>query len=232
MTHPISPLTADDLVLCDFDGTVTLEDHGLAAMERYSPVKGMELERRWRRGEIGSMECLREQWGLLDLSPEEFHAFVDTIAVDPGVHELVALCASRGAELWIVSDGLDLYVQRHLEREGLGDVPTLANHAWFEGRRISIDFPYQDPQCKICGNCKTAHLRRLREGKLRVIYLGDGYSDQCPAREADVVFAKDDLAEIMQREHRPYHPFSRLADVVTALRARTGTDPILRTTGE
>lgn len=218
MDHPVSPLTAADIVLCDFDGTISLADHGLAAMERYSPAEGMELELRWRRGEISSMECLAKQWGLLDMSPEDFNAFVDTIPVDGGIHGLAALCVQREAPLYILSDGLDLYIRRHLDREGLGHLPFVGNRAWFEGRRVKVDFPHRNPECETCGTCKKTFLERLRQGRSRVIYIGDGYSDQCPARHVDVLFAKDSLAEIMSREGQPYHAFKRLGDVVTALR--------------
>ncbi len=213
----VRPLNSRDLVLLDFDGTVSLEDHGLAAMERYSPVEGWEIEMRWRRGEISSMECLRRQYGLLELAPEEFAAFVDSVKLDASFPELVALCREKRAALAILSDGLDLYVNRHLEREGLSDLEVYSNHAWFEGRKIQVQFPHRSEQCAQCGNCKTAHLFRLRRGRDRTIYIGDGYSDLCPARYADVVLAKDVLAETMAREGRRYYPFADLSEVIRTL---------------
>jgi 2-hydroxy-3-keto-5-methylthiopentenyl-1-phosphate phosphatase len=48
----------------------------------------------------------------------------------------------------------------------------------------------------------------------RVIYIGDGYSDRCPAMQADIVFAKDHLADLMDEKGVQYEPFESFADVI------------------
>src|SRR5665647_1323627 len=51
--------------------------------------------------------------------------------------------------------------------------------------------------CAVCGpaSCKAAVLRTLRRPGDLVLVFGDGASDLCPAREADLTFARDHLAE-------------------------------------
>ncbi|MFH1081548.1 MAG: phosphoserine phosphatase, partial [Pseudomonadota bacterium] len=49
--------------------------------------------------------------------------------------------------------------------------------------------------CGRCGNCKRTILERCRPSYDRIIYIGDGYSDVCPAKNADLVFAKATLYE-------------------------------------
>ena len=67
--------------------------------------------------------------------------------------------------------------------------------------------------CDVCGDwCKRGG---LPEG--RIVYVGDGYSDRCPALAAERVFARAGLADYLEREGRPYEPFETLGDVLAAL---------------
>ncbi|MFW6437913.1 MAG: 2-hydroxy-3-keto-5-methylthiopentenyl-1-phosphate phosphatase, partial [Armatimonadota bacterium] len=48
----------------------------------------------------------------------------------------------------------------------------------------------------------------------RVIYIGDGYSDRCPAMQADIVFAKHHLADLMDENGREYEDFDTFSDII------------------
>jgi len=241
-------LHAGDLVMCDFDGTISVQDTGLLVFNALALEGAWEIEHRWRRGEIDSMTCLAQQWALVQLPEQELLALIDTFPLDPDFRALVALCRKRHAGLVVVSDGLDFYVDRMLSRAGFvpcdGDqvlqasplggrdracsaeyttpdpaacIPRFVNHAAISDHTITIQFPYRSAECQWCGNCKTSHLFRLRRHFRRVIYVGDGYSDMCPARYADVVFAKDDLAEFCRRRRLRHRQFENLAHVVAAM---------------
>ncbi len=221
-------LCRGDLVLCDFDGTISLEDVGIAMINAVGDPKGWELEMMWRRGEIGSKECLAGQWALMNWPPEKLEAFLDTLPLDGGFTRLAELCRKRGAKLVVVSDGLDLYLFPMLRRLGINAVPPgearspddvecYVNAASWRDGRVHVEFPYASDLCDLCANCKLEHLMRLRRHHRRVIYIGDGYSDRCPAKYADLVFAKAHLAEILEQERAPFIPFQRLDDVVSHL---------------
>jgi 2-hydroxy-3-keto-5-methylthiopentenyl-1-phosphate phosphatase len=71
----------------------------------------------------------------------------------------------------------------------------------------------REEPCEVCGDwCKRAG---LPDGPF--VYVGDGYSDRCPALAAERVFARAGLAEYLDAEGRPYEPFADLADVLRAL---------------
>lgn len=223
-----APLTATDLVVCDFDGTISVIDTGMAVFDALGLEAAWDVEWEWRRGEINSMECLRRQWSLVDLPPDELLALLDSLHVDPDFQRFVAFVRGREAGLVILSDGLDLYIDRMLTDLGMetttddaalrGDGPVLrfANRCTLSDEGLDIQFPYAN-FCGQCGNCKTEHFFRLRRGFTRTVYLGDGHSDMCAARFADVVFAKDALAEDCARSGRMYYPFTTLADVMQVL---------------
>ncbi len=48
-------------------------------------------------------------------------------------------------------------------------------------------------------------------------YVGDGWSDRCAARAADLVFARAGLARYLDDEGTPYVPFEDFHDVRAGL---------------
>lgn len=225
-----APLSDRDLILCDFDGTVSVEDTGIAVMNALDLKEAWEIEHIWRRGEMGSMECLARQWGMVNLPPEELLALLDSFELRQDFAPFVSFVRSRGASLVIVSDGLDLYVDRMLARLGLvacgGEavlqrpedcVPRFANHAVATAEGVRIRFPHRTEVCARCGNCKLHHLFRLRPHFRRVIYIGDGHSDLCPSRYADLLFARGHLAQEAAREGSFFVPFETFTDILRAL---------------
>jgi 2-hydroxy-3-keto-5-methylthiopentenyl-1-phosphate phosphatase len=45
------------------------------------------------------------------------------------------------------------------------------------------------------------------------VYIGEGYSDRCPAKYADVIFAKDELLKYCQQEHIPSYQYKTFHDI-------------------
>ena len=110
-----------------------------------------------------------------------------------------------------------MYIQWTLDKLGLGDIHFSANHAWFEGRRLHVEFPWASAECETCGNCKRDHLMRCREQSDRIIYIGDGHSDCCPVEHADVVIAKGTLAEHCRTAGTEFAEFRDFRDVIEIL---------------
>ena len=222
-------LTRDDLVLSDFDGTISRIDTGIAVIDGLHLDRAWDIEWQWRRGEIGSMECLSRQWDMVKLPPEELYDFIDRLELDPHFLEFLELVHERHAGLAVLSDGLDFYVDRMLGHHGLrmcedegqlrdpSCLVRFANAAAVTDDGVKIEFPHCN-ECGQCGNCKVAHLFRLRQSFARVIYIGDGHSDLCAARYAEVIFAKDALAEDCTRAGRPFYRFADFSDVTALLR--------------
>ena len=221
-------LRPGDLVMCDFDGTVTLVDTGLAVFKALELTEAWYWEDLWRDGEIDSMKCLTEQWALVKLPPDELLELIDGLALDERFPEFVRRARAAGAQVVIVSDGLDFYLDRMLERLGFvicagdpepdddGCLARFVNTAVLTDEGIEISFPYRNEYCNQCGNCKTTHLKRLRGSYQRIIYIGDGYSDKCAAEHADVVFAKHSLARLLTEKDVPYLPFESFDDIMEA----------------
>jgi len=182
------------VVLCDFDGTVAVEDVGELLFGRFGGPPARVAARRWERGEISSRECLETQVASSRCTPEDLRSFAHTCRLDPYFKDFHDFARRRGIEVVVLSDGLDFYIERMLARNGCGEIEFYANHLRIDERTLRVEFPwYNLRDCTECGNCKTHHLYRYRHRGYFIVYVGNGLSDRCPSENADLVFAKGEL---------------------------------------
>jgi 2-hydroxy-3-keto-5-methylthiopentenyl-1-phosphate phosphatase len=218
-------------VLCDFDGTITKVDTADAIFTRFAAPAWHDIEALWEAGEIGSAECMRRQMELIDASLPELDDALDALEIDPAFPAFNQFCIAHNIELIVVSDGVDYFIRRILQRAGLR-LPIRANRLIHRGRRsFSLAHPHKVQDCASgAGTCKCA--RAAAEGvSYRTILIGDGRSDFCVAHEADVVFAKKSLLRYTQEQGIPALEYSTFADVQflfeTLLPARQPSLPLM-----
>ena len=211
---PAAPDLSDTSVFLDFDGTITSVDTGVHALERLAPPEWRDISDAYRRGEIGSRECLLDEWELLPNDQERLLAVVDEVPLDPGAERLVHALQGAGADVVIVSDGFGIRVDEVGRRLG---VRVLSNTVdWATGR---LEFPHEDRccPCSTCGTCKQAPIKDARHRGRRTVLVGDGASDRKATLLADVVFAKGALADWCEQMGVAHHRFDGLVDVQRAL---------------
>ncbi len=206
--------------LCDFDGTISPSDIGAALIRRFArggAERRRDLFERWKREEIGSRELSRAECEDVCATAEQALDFIRGFDLDPGFAAFVSAARARGEEVVVLSDGWEFYIREHLDRVGLGDLPSFSNIARFDGDRMIPEFPWSGG-CGRCGNCKGAHARAWRERGFEVRVVGDGYSDRCAVREADRVFARGSLLDWCRAEGRAVTAFADF----TALESSAG----------
>lgn len=197
----------------DFDNTVTIGDVLDSVIERFSPTERWRTwESAWTRGELSTSECLSLQIGDLRVDIDELIRFVSDTPIDASFPEIVDLCAKKRIPLTIVSDNFSVIVRAILQRNSLGDVTFFANELLFDGNKSTARFPHASPQCRRCAHCKAAHFAGFPSH--RKVYVGDGLSDLCPAEAADLVFAKDALADHLAGAGIGFTRFANLGDVL------------------
>ncbi len=210
---PSPPPGGPFAVLSDFDGTITTEDVAEVLLARFAPGAWEPIEALHRARAIGTRETLARQFSFVHEARARLVDFARANArMDPAFPAFLAFCRSRGIPFEIASEGLDFYIEPLLRDWGL-DVPLRTNRAAFDGGRIRIEYPWADPGCTLCGTCKMRRVFELRLAGRRVVYVGDGDSDLCPAVEADAVFAKARLAELRGSESIPCVRFESFAEV-------------------
>jgi 2-hydroxy-3-keto-5-methylthiopentenyl-1-phosphate phosphatase len=185
------------LVLCDFDGTICTVDMGNEILNRFTDEGWDEIDRAYCAGEIGSRDAYSRVAPLFKGTRAQMLEYVSASEkLDPHFPKFYTYCREKQIEVKIVSDGLDFYIDAILRKYNLQDIEYFSNVLVFRnGNALSISFPRMNIQCEKCGTCKTGVLKEYRGSYDRVIYVGNGYSDVCPAKDADIVFAKDVLYE-------------------------------------
>ena len=215
-------------VFVDFDGTITKNDVGNAFFLHFGREACRRLVDDYRAGTISAQECFRQELAAIgSVSRAELDGFLSGQAIDPTFRDFITFCREREIEFHVVSDGLDYYIHRILESNGITGVPVFSNVLRIlpeeaDGRSpLSIAFPYQDAECRVCACCKR-NIMLSRSGDEDVIaYVGEGFSDQCPVQYADIVFAKDALQTFCQERNISYHLYATFADVVERLKELT-----------
>jgi 2-hydroxy-3-keto-5-methylthiopentenyl-1-phosphate phosphatase len=209
---------ASYVVLTDFDGTVSTTDVGNRLFAKFAGDGWEAVVQSWKDGQIGSRDCLIAECSLARATPEQIRRFALAREIDPHFKPFVRFCRTADIPVVILSDGLDYYIDLLLEKYGLKDLPRFANRLEFRGNELIPRFPYFEKGCGRCGNCKGYHVRRYQQGGRKVIYIGDGFSDRCGVRAADVVFAKDDLRRYCRQQSIGHETFQDFSDLLEQMR--------------
>jgi len=212
----------DCAVFFDFDNTITSFDVLDNVVETFAvDKKWMGYESAWKKGEIGSKECLSGQLKSVRVDKKGLKSHLSKIKVDPHFKKILALLKKNGVSPVIVSDSFRFFLEHVLENNGIGGIEIYSNHIEFSKDRLVPEFPHQHDTCKTCGNCKKKHLPNEGRKEKVVIYIGDGLSDLCPAKHSDIVFAKGNLKKYLTKEGKDFFPFETLKDVYVHLSSRT-----------
>ena len=210
------PNIAESQFFFDFDNTITAFDVLDGIIERFSVNRDwVAYEEAWKKGKIGSRQCLEGQLRSIRLSRPQLHAYLETVEIDPWFGRLLHLLQRLGVRPVIVSDSFAQIIRYILEHNGVGGVPIYANSLRMQADRLIPSFPHAGSECSRCGHCKTSTLADAAFAGKSAIYIGDGLSDLCPARRADMVFAKRGCSlhrQLLETRENP-HAFDDLGDI-------------------
>ncbi len=209
------------LILCDFDGTISVKDtvNRLIRSHLVDPEWRYHVKR-YLRGNTGSRGVYEAVAPMMRMNREDLEEFVSEHAeLDPGFPEFLEWAQNRGIDIKIVSDGFDATIKTLFNTHGIEGLDIFANCLRFvEGNRVEISNPYANPDCGICGTCKLMIMERFRDSYDKIILIGDGESDRHAASRADMVLALKDLFIYCARNNIPairMKNFQEASDLLT-----------------
>jgi len=158
-------------------------------------------------------DVLQAEAGLVRGSYGEITALLRRkIRVGPTFAEFVAACRANGAEITIVSSGIEPIVRDRLDEIGVGDIAIVANGLDPDpnGWRIV----YRGDAAN--GTDKAALVLAARAAGSRTLFIGDGRSDYAAAIAADTRFAKRGypLERYLTERGIDFIPYSSFAELV------------------
>ncbi|MDX1701405.1 MAG: MtnX-like HAD-IB family phosphatase [Melioribacteraceae bacterium] len=203
-------------IYIDFDGTITTRDIGEHMFLEFGDAKECrDIIAEWLEGRLTS----KEVWiGLCDtvknFNEKEFEKFLEDFTIDPYFKDFISFCDSKDFDTVVLSDGLDYYIDKIINRENLNYLKVFCNKLVFdEKKNLTPLFPYTDEECDKCANCKRNHILDSSSEEDITIYIGDGWSDTCAAEYCDIIFAKRSLLKYCEQNGLPYYPFKSFRDV-------------------
>jgi 2-hydroxy-3-keto-5-methylthiopentenyl-1-phosphate phosphatase len=209
------------LIACDFDGTITRRDTLHLIVDAFG-TRGLwdSIEPRLRAGEVTLEQAMQEEFATVRATPQQVIELVLREAgVRPGLTELVAWAQSEGHRFIVFSSGFRTVIETALDHWGLGHLEVVSHEALFSLEGCRLVWSDRGEICAECGRRCKRHDLRGRLGGGRLVYIGDGISDRCGARMAEVVFARDDLARDLASDGLEFIPFDDFVDVREWLQA-------------
>ncbi len=197
-------------IACDFDGTITRRDTLHLIVDTFGDrAVWDENEPALRRGEISIEQAMAAEFATVRATPEQVRELVLADAgLREGFVEFVAWARGNGHRVVILSSGFRSVIDTVLESLGVADLEVHSHEAHFSPEGTRLEWTARGERCGLCDrNCKRHDLARLQRPDESVVYLGDGISDRCVSGAADLVFARDGLAEYLTEIGTPFVPF-------------------------
>lgn len=204
-------------VFFDFDNTIATIDVLDDIIERFSENRDWEAyEKAWKMGRIGSRECLKGQLKSVRISKKGLLRYLSGVKIDPYFKKVLAVLKENKIRPVILSDNFSFVIKNILKNNAIKGLTVYSNAIRFRKDRIIPSFPHALPSCLRCGNCKKSNLFK-NNFRDKIIYIGDGLSDVCAAKEADIVFGKDDLLRHFRKLKRRCIAFKDMRRVYDCL---------------
>ena len=202
-------------IVSDFDGTITDRDGLYAFIQIYAKGDWEKVEQDWTDGKISSKECLIEEFKLVpNLSEKLIEEFIKTMNIDETFSDFYQFIHEKNIDLYIVSDGVDYFIDKILGKYGLNNLKIISNHGEFKNGIFEWSFPNDSKNCiNNAGTCKCEVLKNLYKEYNEIWYIGDGVSDYCVADKADILFAKKRLAKYCEEKKIKFFEYESFKDI-------------------
>lgn len=201
-------------IFIDFDGTISQQDVGDEIFKKFGKFEPYNSDLKAKK--LNIHKYWKILWNSLpnDLPNKDLEDFLDTIEIDPYFIDFIEYADENDFPITILSDGFDIYIDRILKNNGLSHLKYYSNQV---EKREGKYFPIFSSASESCScfsaSCKRNLLLNNSTEDEILIYIGDGYSDFCCGRYADIIFAKKSFAKFCNEEKLPHYPYKTFFDI-------------------
>lgn len=202
--------TAANVLVSDFDGTMTRRDFYQLAIRQLLPPDVPDHWAEYRRGEISHFEALRRYFAAIRADRRSVLAVVAQMQLDAAAADSLRRLRQAGWDVVVASAGCRWYIDQLLREAGI-ELTVHANPgSLVEGRGVLMQLPTDSPFfCPHVGIDKAAIVRHHQGLGQRVAFAGDGFPDLEAALlvPPPLRWARSDLAESLRRRGEAFRPF-------------------------
>lgn len=214
-------VSADNILVSDFDGTMTAVDFYILAVQRLLAPDDLKYWDEYRAGTITHFTALQRIFGRIRAPESAARAIIRDMQPDPGLPGALSALRKGGWDVVVASAGCRWYIDIILRELGITDLEVHANPGSYEeGGPLRMEAPLGEKfYCPENGVDKQGIVRFHQDRGARVAYAGDGYTDLPGALmvEPQLRFARSDLARALKSRGEGFRPFSRWSEAAQAL---------------
>lgn len=202
-------------IFSDFDGTITQQDSLKILFEEFIGKEWTLLGAKMHRCELSEREALELGLRHMPISLAEARRWLlQRVKIDPSFPEFVRWANFHKIPLHILSGGLKPFLKDLLGQVGLSELDFVANDIIEEEKSWQLCPASVDKKnCEKFAHCKCASIQSLKRIGKKIIYIGDGWTDRCPVKIADLIFAKASLINYCRDNQLPFVEFQSFAEV-------------------
>jgi len=201
--------------ISDFDGTITEKDFYWILLDDYIGQKGIDYYTEWKKtGKIGT-EFLNKVFTWHHFTEVERLEAISKVSMDKNLEKVVAFVEGHNGDFHICSAGFRYYIEDALARRGLSHLSLYTNEGTFrDGTFIMVPDKASPYYSEVYGIDKEKVALSLKVTAPRLYFAGDSEPDYWAARHADVIFAKEELARLLDQEGRDYYRYKDFEDIM------------------
>lgn len=215
-------MSRKQIIFCDFDGTITVNDNIVAIMKHFQPTGWDALVEQVISKTISIREGVGRMFALLPTSrnQEIVDYAINNVVIRGGFSELLSYCQEQAIELYVTSGGIDFFIYPVLAAFPIPSDHIYCNSSDFSGSHIEILWPHAcDEHCQTdCGMCKTTIIRRYSTDDYERILIGDSITDFEGAKLVDTVFARSHLINLCSELGLNYYTFDDFHEIIQRLK--------------
>ncbi|MBB3110451.1 2-hydroxy-3-keto-5-methylthiopentenyl-1-phosphate phosphatase [Paenibacillus phyllosphaerae] len=213
--------TKQNVIFCDFDGTITVNDNIVAIIKHFNPPGWETIVDDIIQQRKSIQEGVGELFRLLPTSmkDEVIDYAISNVRIREGFEQMLEFTRQHDIEFYVTSGGIDFFVYPVLARFGIPEDHIYCNGSDFTGDRIEITWPHPcgDKCSNNCGMCKPTIMHRFPTDRHHRILIGDSVTDFEGAKIADVVFSRSHLTTKCEELGLAHHEFENFHDIVATM---------------
>ena len=200
--------------ISDFDGTLTEKDFFKIIKDEYLVDESSELYKYLRDNKTIDAQYLSKVFNNIGRNEKEIAQDIMKISMDPFAKEFVENIKAHGGDFVIISAGTSYYIDMLLEKHNIKDIDVYSNKGVYKDKGIHFDLDKNSEfYSEAYGINKALVVKKLRSDYKTIYYAGDSAPDLAPALLADVVFAKETLIPLLEKENKKFIEFHNFSEV-------------------
>ena len=214
-------------IFTDFDGTITKIDSLNMVLDKFAISDWHPIEDRVTAHELSEKEALQAEFDLVKVPLGEAIDFLKNNAeIDSTFIPFVEWCKSNKIELIVLSGGFKEFINSIFNKFEINGLKVYSNSLNVKNKVWKVEQSDLPKIKNLCNHCKTHHLVEAQQERYKVVYIGDGNTDRCPAETADIIFAKESLAEYLKNKNKKFFKYQNFNDILKILNNNLKIDTI------